>query len=69
MPFRVGWVRRPGVTFLTGRKSVFSNGDRHRYCLVIEMCILSWDLIPFQETFMRASHFPKDPLVLEARQA
>jgi hypothetical protein len=27
MPFRERWVRRSGVTFLTGRKSVFSNGD------------------------------------------
>jgi len=30
MPFRTRWVRRPGVTFLTGRKSVFSNGERHQ---------------------------------------
>ena len=28
MPFRETCVRRPGVTFLTGRKSVFSNGHR-----------------------------------------
>jgi hypothetical protein len=27
MPFRAKWVHRLGVTFLMGRKSVFSNGD------------------------------------------
>jgi hypothetical protein len=33
MPFRVGWVHRSRVTFLSGEKNVFSNGDRHTHFL------------------------------------
>src|SRR5580704_10877930 len=47
MPFRAGWVRRPGVTFLTGRKSVFSNGDRQNISTLRRQnngAILEWNV-------------------------